>query len=84
MPRPPNPLVREAPGIVCLVFFFLAIPPLLGKTLLKNLVERMGLVRFNIFIHLFLWFVLIPIKMGLLWTISLKYFVGIPEFFFNI
>jgi hypothetical protein len=34
--------------------------------------------------HLFLWFVLIPIKMGLRWTVSLKYFISIPEKFFNV
>ena len=27
---------------------------------------------------------LVPIKMYLRWTINLKYFVAIPEFFFNI
>ena len=31
-----------------------------------------------------LWFGLVPLKMLLRWTVSLKYFVGIPEWFFNI
>jgi hypothetical protein len=44
----------------------------------------MGGVRFYVFMHLFLWFALIPVKMGLRWTVNLKYFVGMPEFFFNI
>ena len=30
------------------------------------------------------WFGLVPLKMLLRWTVSLKYFVGIPEWFFNI
>jgi len=34
--------------------------------------------------QLLLWFGLIPIKMLLRWTVSLKYIVGIPEWFFNI
>ena len=81
---PTNPLVREAPGILTLLGFFVVIPPLLGKTLLKGLVERMGIVRFNIFMHLLLWFALLPMKMLLRWTVNLKYIVGIPEWFFNV
>ena len=34
--------------------------------------------------HLFLWTALVPIKMVLRWTLSLKYFIGIPEWFFNV
>jgi hypothetical protein len=83
-PRPDNPFLREAPGIVALLGYFLVLPPLLGKTVLKKLVASMGVARFNVFMHLFLWFVLIPIKMGLRWTVSLKYFIGMPEFFFNV
>jgi hypothetical protein len=81
---PTNPLVREAPGIVLILGFFLVIPPLLGKTLLKGLVERMGVVRYNVFMHLLLWFALLPLKMLLRWTVNLKYIVGIPEWFFNV
>jgi hypothetical protein len=83
-PLPTNPLVREAPGIVGLLGWFLVIPPLFGKTLLKGLVERMGVVRYNVFMHLLLWFGLLPLKMLLRWTVNLKYFVGIPEWFFNV
>ena len=83
-PKPLAPLVREAPGIVALLGFFMVIPPLLGKTVLKGMVRSMGLVRFNIFMHLILWFALLPIKMVLRWTINLKYIVGIPEWFFNV
>jgi hypothetical protein len=45
---------------------------------------EMGPVRFNIMMHLFLWTALVPIKMVLRWTLSLKYFIGIPEWFFNV
>jgi hypothetical protein len=75
---------REAPGIIALLGYFLVLPPLLGKTLLRKMVSGMGVARYNVFMHLFLWFVLIPIKMGLRWTVSLKYFIGMPEYFFNI
>jgi hypothetical protein len=83
-PLPPNPLLRESPGILSLLGFFLLLPPLLGKTVLRGLVQRMGLVRYNVFMHLMLWFVLLPLKMLLRWTVNLKYIVGIPEWFFNV
>jgi hypothetical protein len=81
---PKSPLVREAPGILALLAFFLLLPPLLGKTVLRGLVERMGFVRYNVFMHLMLWFALMPVKMLLRWTVNLKYIVGIPEWFFNV
>jgi len=34
--------------------------------------------------QLFLWFLLLPAKMVLRWTVHLKYIVGIPEFFLNV
>ena len=61
-----------------------ALPPILGLTVFKQIARSMGAVRYNIFMHLFLWFLLMPIKMGLRWTVNLKYFVGMPEYFFNI
>jgi hypothetical protein len=83
-PRPPNPWLRELPGIVLIIGYFLALPPLLGMTVFRGMLKSLGMIRYNVFIHLFLWFALIPIKMGLRWTVNLKYFVGLPEYFFNI
>lgn len=83
-PKPVDPLIREAPGIVLLLGFFFVIPPLLGKTVLKGMVQQMGMVRYNVFMHLMLWFALLPIKMLLRWIVNLKYIVGIPEWFFNV
>ncbi len=83
-PRPGNPFLREAPGIALVLGYFLLLPPLVGLTVGKAMVKRMGMMRFNVFMHLFLWFVLIPIKMGLRWTVNLKYFIGMPEYFFNV
>jgi hypothetical protein len=83
-PRPDNPWLREAPGIALILGYFLLLPPILGKTVMSGAVARLGMLRYNVFIHLFLWFALVPIKMGLRWTVNLKYFVGLPEFFFNI
>ena len=83
-PRPQNILLREAPGIVGLLGFFLFLPPILGKTVFRGMAERMGPIRFNVMMHLFLWFALLPIKMVLRWTVALKYIIGIPEYFFNV
>jgi len=83
-PRPQSILIREAPGILALLGYFAVLPPLLGKTIFKKMVEEIGMVRFNVFMHLFLWTALIPIKMGLRWTVALKYIVAIPEWFLNI
>jgi len=44
----------------------------------------MGVVRYNVFMHLLLWFALLPIKMLLRWVVNLKYIIGIPEWFFNV
>jgi hypothetical protein len=83
-PRPSNILMRELPGIVGLLGFFLVLPPLLGKTLFRSMAEQMGPIRYNVMMHLFLWFALVPTKMVLRWTVDLKYLIGIPEYFFNV
>ena len=83
-PLPKNPLVREAPGIALVLGYFFVLPPLLAKTVLKDMVEKMGFVRFNVFMHLMLWFGLMPIKMLARWVLNLKYIIGIPEYFFNV
>jgi hypothetical protein len=84
MPRPESPLMREAPGIVLLLGYFVLLPPILGRTLFRRMAQQMGAARFNVMMHLFLWTALVPIKMVLRWTLSLKYFIGIPEWFFNV
>lgn len=84
--RPADPLIREAPGIVLLLGYFLIVPKLLEKPLMKKLYEgnKQHLIRYHVMMQLLLWFGLIPIKMLLRWTVNLKYIVGIPEWFFNI
>ena len=84
MPRPASPVLREMPGILALLGYFVVLPPLLGKTLFKKIAAELGPARFNVMMHLFLWMALVPIKMVLRWTISLKYIIGIPEWFFNV
>ncbi len=84
MPRPDSILMREAPGIIALLGFFTVVPLLAAKTVFKRYFEEAGPVRFHIFMHLMCWFLLMPMKMLLRWTVSLKYIVGIPEYFFNV
>ena len=83
-PRPDSILLREAPGLLSIGFYFVVLPPILGMTLFRKMAANLGTARFMVMMHLFLWFVIIPIKMLLRWTVNLKYFVAIPEFFFNI
>ncbi|MCA9038139.1 MAG: hypothetical protein KDA91_23600 [Planctomycetaceae bacterium] len=77
-------LLRELPGIVLTGAYFLVLPPILGITLLRKYFVRMGVLRFLVFSNLLLWMAVLPIKMLLRWAFSLKYIVGIPEYFFNI
>jgi len=50
----------------------------------KKLYKQMGVPRYAIFMVLFTWTAIVPIKMVLRWTIDFKYFVNIREYFFNI
>ena len=83
-PLPKAILLREAPGIMLLLGYFLIMPVALGKTLMKRVYTELGTARFNLFFHFALWFGLVPIKMLARWVFNLKYFVAIPEFFFNV
>ncbi len=81
---PGNWLVRESFGIILLLLYFIALPYWLAKTYWKKFYVQMGLVPYVIGSQLMMWMLIVPIKMYLRWTVNLKYFVAIPEFFFNI
>ena len=81
---PNNIILRELPGFLVVVLYFVALPPLLANTVFRSLYVRMGFIRFNILASFFLWMAALPIKMVLRWSINLKYIVAIPEYFFNI
>jgi len=81
---PSNILVREAPGILATMFFLFGLPPILAFTVCKGLYKHCGFIRYNLVMSHLLVMVGMVIKMLLRWTISLKYVVFIPEFFFNI
>lgn len=77
-------LVREIWGILLLLLYFVALPVWLARAWFSRFYDKMGPVRYGIGVFLFLMMVFVPIKMYLRWTFNLKYFVAIPEFFFNI
>jgi hypothetical protein len=76
--------VRELPGIILVLVYLMALPPLLAKTVMRSFFVKMGFVRFFLLVNLIQFMAALPIKMVLRWTINLKYIVNIPEFFFNI
>lgn len=83
MGLPKSILLREIWGILALLGYFLVLPPLLARTALKNLFERLGAFRYAVFIVLVLIALTLPIKMYLRWIFNLKYIIAIPEYFFN-
>ena len=83
-PLPKNFAVREIFGLVGAAFYLVALPGILAKTFLKSYVEKLGLIRYSVFVILLLSMAGLPIKMYLRWTINLKYIISIPEFFLNI
>jgi hypothetical protein len=76
--------VREIPGIILTVLYFVAIPPLMAKTVFRNFFVKMGFLRYMTLMTLILFMTSLPLKMVLRWTLNLKYIVYIPEYFFNI
>jgi len=83
-PLPDHWLVRELPGLALVGGFLFVVPVLLARTVFRSFYDRMGAVRYGIFIFFFLSTVAIPIKMIARWTMNLKYVVNITEYFFNI
>jgi len=73
---------REAPGLLALAVYYLALPWLLSRTLLRELARRMGRPRWVIMALLLLTLLALPLKMILTWTLHLSYVVNIPEYFF--
>src|SRR6266446_7859367 len=68
---PRNPLVREGFGIVLVLVYFLALPPLLAKRWMKGFYEKMGPARFHTMVFLLLTMLSLPIKMMLRWMFNL-------------
>lgn len=77
--------LREAPGLIAVVFYLFVLPPILALIpYFRTYFVRMGFLRFMVFSNLLLLMAALPIKMVLRWTIHLKYIVAIPEYLINI
>jgi hypothetical protein len=81
---PDNPLIREAPGILFLLGYFMLLPLILAKTVMRKFFDQLGFTRFSILVVLLLFMGTLPMKMLLRWFFNLKYLIAIPEAFFNI
>ena len=81
---PANILLREIFGFLTLGIYFGLLPAILAKTILKDVYQKLGVVRYSIFVVFMLLALTLPIKMYLRWLFNLKYIIAIPEFFFNI
>jgi len=79
-----GPIIREAPGIILVLLYLFALPPLLARTVMRPFFIKMGFVRFIVLVTLIQFMAALPIKMVLRWVMNLKYIVAIPEIFFNI
>ncbi|MBI2192992.1 MAG: cytochrome C [Planctomycetes bacterium] len=83
-PLPAHWFVRELPGFILVGGYLVLGPAILAKTLFKKMYQELGFVRYSILVMLFLLMLSVVLKMVLRWSFNLKYFVAIPEFFFNI
>ena len=81
---PDNIVLRELWGIVLLLGYFLGLPLLLARTLLRQHLQSLGALRYSVFVVVALIMFFLPIKMYLRWLFTLKYILAIPEISFNI
>ena len=77
-------LIREAPGILLVIFYVFALPVILAKTVFKTYYEKLGAARYYVGAFLFVSMMSLPLKMLSRWLFNLKYIVNIGEYFFNI
>jgi len=77
---PDKILIREGPGILLVLVYFLVIPPLLAKTCLKGFFARMGSVKYSFFMFFSLTGLSLPLKMLGRWFLNLKYVIASPWF----
>ena len=81
---PENILLREALGFITVAIYLFVLPVILAKTWLKDMLEAYGPIRFVSLMVFGFVMLSLPLKMYFRWIFNLKYFIAIPEFFFNI
>jgi len=81
---PENFIVRELPGILLVLAYFMLGPLVLRALFFRKMYRQIGAIRYGTMSFLLLVMLLMPIKMILRWTLNLHYVVGITEWFLNI
>ena len=81
---PANIMLRESIGFLSLFTYMFIFPIFLAKTWFKDLLEKLGPVRYASLMLFGLSMFALPIKMYIRWFFNLKYIIAIPEWFFNI
>jgi len=78
-------VVREFPGIFLLLTYLFAVPPFMAMFIpfFRKMFVRMGFIRYMVMTNLLLMMALLPIKMVCRWSMTMKYFIAVPEFFLN-
>lgn len=76
-------LLREWLGIVLVLGYFIALPPLMAVSVFRGFYQKMGFIRYMVLANLLLFMLSLPIKMVLRWSFNLKYLIAIPEYFLN-
>jgi hypothetical protein len=77
-------LLREGVGLIAVLAYLIVLPPIMAVTIFRSFYLKMGFIRYMVLANLLLFMASLPIKMLLRWTVTLKYIVAIPEWFFNI
>ena len=75
--------LREAPGLLIMGVYLVALPPLMAVTIFRSFYAKMGFIRYMVMSNLMLLMLTLPLKMILRWTVNLKYIISIPEFSLN-
>ena len=81
---PENIILRELIGFIVVAAYLLIVPLVLAKTWLKEMLNSYGLTRYISLMIFGLVMLGLPLKMYFRWVFNLKYFIAIPEYFFNI
>lgn len=82
---PKNIIVREILGIVLTIGYLVILPVLSLKTKFgKEMLEKVGTIRYYIVVFLMISMMSLPIKMVLRWLFSLKYIIALPELELNL
>lgn len=76
-------VLRELPGILLVLGYFIALPPIMAITVFRRFYQKMGFIRYMVLANLLLFMAALPIKMVLRWSFNLKYLIAIPEYFLN-